>query len=125
MMNKKATILFALLTLAFSCQDEDREIITACGVENPAKNLPWMNAMIDSWNRFGFGPYSYIVQGDYLGQTVFIPGSCCPFCLELPPPVLDCEGKVLWNTAEDPEKTDLITDTKVIWKSVLSKCNFN
>jgi len=117
----KILLLILFLTSSFSCKDEG-ECCTppfACGVENPAENLPWLKAMIESWksNNQELYTYMYVLQGKYFGETVIVIGSCCPFC-DFASLIYNCSGDVI-----NPLSAEPITDQKVIWKPLGSECN--
>jgi hypothetical protein len=106
--------------LSFSCDDEDKEIIIGCGVENPAENLPWLKERIDSFDQSApYYQYLYVLQGKYLGETVFVFNNCCPFCTSIPP-VYNCEGELLWYASEYPDRE--ITDFEIVWKPLGFQC---
>ena len=116
----KILLLILLLTSAFSCKDDD-DCCTPllCGVENPAENLPWLKSMIEYWKvNSTIYSYMYVLEGKYLGQTVFIASNCCPFCSSIPL-IYNCEGDSI-----DYKNLVNITEQKVIWKPLDSLCNF-
>jgi hypothetical protein len=113
------SLLMTCFLLACDCQETNP---TVCGTENPAENLPWLKNMIESWaSQSEIYPYQYVQQGEYQGQTVFLPGNCCPFCITITG-VYDCEGELLWYASEEPDKANLIKNLKVIWKPVGFQC---
>ena len=119
-MNKKLkiTILYSILALSFACHDEEKSF-EACGVVDPAQNLPWMKTMIDSWEaQSTIYQYMYVQQGTYIGQTVFIAGNCCPFC-DSYFPVFNCEGEELEGI-----NWENVNNVKTIWKPLTSECTF-
>jgi hypothetical protein len=116
MKNSKSILLILVLTLIFSCQKDDSVSVAGCGVENPTEDLPWLKEMIESWNSDSLRPYMYVQQGTYLGQTVFLPGSCCPFC-DFFFPVYNCKGETI--TLENGQQ---VTNLKTIWKPLNSEC---
>ena len=122
-MHKTIKIFLLIIGLAFSCEEGKDCCTHPCDVNNPAENLPWLKAEIDSWKSTGeLYKYFYVEQGNYFGQPVFIMKDCCPFCNTITP-VLDCKGEVLWYAYSEPDKTALITDLKIIWKSDDLQCD--
>jgi hypothetical protein len=108
--------LLILAFIAFSCEQNDPEVINACGIEDPAENLPWLKAKIESFEEFpDIYKYMYVQQGTYLGQTVFLVGNCCPLC-DAYFPVYNCEGDEIMGVALE------VTNLKTIWKPVFSAC---
>jgi hypothetical protein len=116
MRNYTNYLLILALVLVFSCEEDDSDPIIACGIENPAENLPWLKAEIESFEEFPeFYKYMYVQQGTYLGQTVFLVGNCCPFC-DSYFPVYNCEGEEIMGAAL------AVTNLKTVWKPVFSQC---
>ena len=108
-----------VLILAFSCGKDDPVSKNACDVKNPAEDLPWLKTIIQSWEANGaLLEYMYVQQGTYQGQTVFLPGSCCPFC-DFFFPVYNCDGQEV--TIENGQH---VTNLKTIWKPQNSECTF-
>ena len=116
-MRNYKSFLFILALIAFSCEQNDPEVSNACGVEDPAENLPWLKAKIESFEEFpDFYQYMYVQQGTYLDQTVFMVGNCCPFC-DSYFPVYNCEGDEIMGGVVSE-----ITDLKTVWKPAFSQC---
>ena len=124
MKNYKTYILLFALVLAFSCEKDDGDPVptSACGVENPGENLPWLKTMIESWKGYpDLYKYMYVLQGEYDGQTVLVISNCCPFC-DSTTPVYNCDGQLLWYAPEHPDRE--ITNSKIAWKPDNSECTF-
>lgn len=119
MRNQKSILLILVLILSFSCDKDDPVSTTSCGVKHPTEDLPWLKTMIEAWEANSvYYKYMYVQQGTYLGQTVFLPGSCCPYC-DYFFPVYNCDGEEV--TIESGKS---VTDLKTIWKSADSQCTF-
>lgn len=119
---KKQLILLSLLALAiFSCDKEDEEPATACGVSDPIENLQWLKQMKEEAAALGeSSQYSYIMQAVYEGETVFYNGFCCPHCNWILT-LYDCSGNAI-------EKDYSISDVEkitVLWRPDNSVCEFN
>jgi hypothetical protein len=110
-------LVIPVLGLAWSCQEPDGPV--TCGVEDPVKNLAWIKAEIKEIEASGLLEYSYLIQANYKGNTVFFMGSCCPFC-KFALIIKDCQGNVLTNVSSDQ-----LMDQKVIWKPGNSVCNLD
>lgn len=90
-----------------------------CGVVNPTENLQWLKDRINELKtNTEFSKYLYVQQSTYDGQTVFMFGSCCPFCNSTTL-VRDCSGNTLDISSR--EVTDPFT---VIWTGENSECMF-
>jgi hypothetical protein len=95
----KKVFLIIMIVLGFyflnSCKPENK--ICACGVKNPAKNLPWIAELIKD------APYGVIWLENYKGQDVFATTGMMnvhgPYKLS----VLDCEGNHMWNLYFDED----------------------
>ena len=117
MKNFKSLLLILTLIFVFSCEQDDPVANTACGVKDPAENLPWLKTMIESWKvNSTIYEYMYVQQGTYSGETVFIVGNCCPFC-DSYFPIYNCAGDEIISAGILD-----ITDQKTIWKPVVSLC---
>jgi hypothetical protein len=113
---KKILFLFVYAVFLFSCnQNEDP---ASCGVENPVEDIAWIKEAIKFQNS-GLAGFSYLIQGTYKEQTVFIMESCCPFC-NLISVVQNCRGEVI----PDASVHD-VRNKKVIWKPENSGCTFS
>jgi hypothetical protein len=120
----RSLLLILSFIVLLSCDDQNSTNLlsfSACGVENPAENLPWLKEVIESWKvQTDIYPYMYVSQGQYEGQAVIIFSNCCPFCSSTVP-VFNCEGELLWYAPEHLDRT--ITDLEIIWKPLFSQCN--
>ena len=108
----KFTFLFCLALLVGACSS-DGDHPNTCAVIDPIKQLPWLKAAIETYQKTNFADIT-VEQGEYHSQTVFIITPCCLACDIIPPPVYDCEGKEINNLSAGDEK---IKDRKVIWKT--------
>ena len=113
------TILFVCCLLMFGCQAEewvDLEggVSSACNVSN-STDLPWLKKMINqSDNGQGVCEVFRVDQGNYKGETVFIPHLTGALCCTCGNAVYDCQGEVLF--ACDRDKEEKIKRLKTIWK---------
>jgi len=115
----KSLLLILTFIFAFSCEQDDTVVSTACGVNDPAENLPWLKTMIESWKvNSTIYEYMYVQQGTNSGQTVFIVGNCCPFC-DTYFPIYNCAGEEIISASILD-----IKDKKTIWKPEGSLCTF-
>ena len=116
--------LVALTLLTFSCTwhdipEEERDLC-ACGVADPATELPWLRELIREQKespRPDLSEYSYIIQAEINGQTVFILENCCPFCNSMRIKY-DCNGKQLGYVGA----TETLSRVKVVWRPENSRC---
>lgn len=116
-MQKNLLLLF-VFTVFFSCQESENP--KPCGVGNPVEDVDWIKDAIKENEAGGLAVYSYLVQADYNGKTVFYFGSCCPFC-KFANVILDCQGEMLSGSISTSE----LTNQKVIWKPANSACNLD
>ncbi|HEU5290312.1 MAG TPA: hypothetical protein VFU05_06695 [Cyclobacteriaceae bacterium] len=116
MRNLIRIFLVTLITLGYtSCEDTSKS--STCDVANPAEDLSWLKTMIESWEANStIYTYQYVLQGTYLGQTVFIAANCCPFC-DSYFPIFNCEGEGLEGVIFQD-----IKNLKTIWKPDDSQC---
>ena len=115
------TLIFSGL-LAFSCTD-DLDPVVGCDMDN-VFDLPWLAERIEGLEDSDIGRnYSYLHSGQYDSQTVFVFGSCCPYCSMAPPSLYDCSGNELGRLGTGGIEWGDIKDLKVIWKSSDNSCN--
>lgn len=120
----KKLIYFSLMALlASACHHDCVEVDpgpTVCGVTNPAENLPWLKAIIDGFKKdtSAMASYHYVQQSTYQGNTVFIVGTCIPWCELSCFSIVDCEGKDFDRLIE------LDGPATVLWKAENSSCTF-
>ena len=120
-----------------SCEDCDPGFgdSTACSVENPVEELPWLRNEIASREQRDpseFTQYFYIAQTEYRGETVFVDGNCCPTCNTVVP-VLNCEGELIGllgygeENEEDINYIDfsILERATIIWKPKGGTCALN
>ncbi|WP_160144094.1 hypothetical protein [Chryseolinea soli] len=122
----KKLIFFSLMVLVASachhdCVEPDPGP-RVCGVANPAENLPWLKTIIDDFKKdtTTLASLHYVQQSTYHGNTVFIIGTCIPWCELSCFSIMDCEGKDLGF----PLGLDLDGPATVIWKAENSSCTF-
>ena len=117
---KKSILPFLLcIILGFACQDNN-DPASACGVNDPVENIPWLKQLAENSENESSEGYSYIAQAKFNGKRVFYLGSCCPFCnwaLRL----FDCEG----NLISDEVNFEDLEDTEIIWQPDNSQCSFD
>jgi hypothetical protein len=120
----RSVFLFFLIFFLFgSCVYNEVSPSKTCNVNNPVEDLPWLKAAIAGYDQTSdYYKYLYVLKADYNNQTVFIFGSCCPFCNTVTP-VTDCEGKFLFYRF-DKEQSDFIKNEQVIWQARNSECKF-
>ena len=107
-------ILVALAIAVFSCQPQEKPQI--CNVDDPLTELVWLKDLLATADASDLSIYSYLIQGSFQEEPVFIPGNCCPFCNWMPV-VLDCQGNPI------PQATLFeVVDQKVIWRAEGSVC---
>jgi hypothetical protein len=116
-MRVKVWLSLLVFSVVWSCQEPDGP--TVCAVEDPIKELPWIQEELKEIENSGLPGYFYLVQANYKGDFVFFRGSCCPFC-KFAIVIKDCQGNVLNNISFDQ-----ITDQKIIWKPANSFCKLD
>jgi hypothetical protein len=95
----KKVLLFIMIFLGFyffnSCTKPENKIC-ACGVKDPAKNLPWLAEFIERAENDTTGLfYGVIWLENYEGQDVFVTNM--HFISSFFGVVFDCEGNYLYN----------------------------
>lgn len=108
-------LLLGATLLLYSCQQQEEPQI--CNVEEPLTDLIWLKTLLTTATDSDLSIYSYLIQGSYQNQIVFILANCCPFCNWMPV-VLDCQG----NPVQQATLFEVM-DQKVIWRSKGSVCN--
>ncbi len=114
---RRTFLLIVCAAILFSCNENEGP--SACGVENPVEDLPWLKSSIQETESSALAQYAYLIQGTYKGQTVFSMGSCCPYCLTLVV-ILDCQGNVIEDAALQEVKNQ-----KIIWRPENSTCTID
>ena len=101
------------LAFVLACSEDDSG---NCLTESE-EGSNWLTIQIQDIQNSGIEEYFYVTQASYLGQTVFIFGNCCPFCLTITP-VYDCSGEVLGILGTGPDAIDpsLIKNERLFWK---------
>lgn len=103
-----AILLGACLLL--SCEKSNN----LCGGNDPKTNLPWLEQEI---SRLNSRNQCYnISRSTYEKQTVFIISNCEPNVNNVPI-LYDCEGKILYLSAEDYQNLKFTGLIELIWKS--------
>jgi hypothetical protein len=115
------TLLFVpVLIVVFSCNNdsphESPAPAPACGVDKPLEDLPWLKENIQIHSDNEFAVYTYIVQGKYSGQDVFLVGNCCPHC-DSRPVIFNCQGDEI-----ELESGGDIENQIVIWQHENTQC---
>lgn len=108
-----------------SCNNEEEKPIAACGVSNPANELPWLAEKIAKLETESLRELFYVAQTELNGQTLFIFGNCCAVCNSVAP-VYNCEGEMLGLVGGQDGKFgfDLLGSSKIIWKTEDNGCQF-
>ena len=121
---KKLVILFGMGLLLMSCKEDESPIIleNTCGVANPITDLPWLVEIIDESSQ-----YSYVVQAEKDGETLFLIANCFPGANSVIP-VYNCDGDFLgplgYRETGSEFDFELLTNGEIIWKSADNKCSF-
>jgi len=107
---------FIIVTLFFSCSDNDDTVEAACGVDNPIEELPWLKAEIASRESktTDISKYFYIAQATYNSQTVYVYEDCCPVC-NTAVLVYNCKGELLGQVHAEITRKSL-KNSKIIYK---------
>jgi hypothetical protein len=101
----KKVLLIILVTLGLfyvnSCTKPENKIC-ACGVKNPAKNLPWLAELIEKAENDKTMLYHGVIWlENYEGQDVFVTNM--PLSGSFLYLVFDCEGNNLYLTIDDKD----------------------
>ena len=107
--------LVAIALVVFSCQPQENPRI--CKVEEPLTDLVWLKELLATAADSELSIYSYLIQGTFQEESVFILGNCCPFCNWMPV-VMDCQG----NSIPHANLFE-VKGQKVIWRPKGSACN--
>lgn len=102
--------LFFSACLLISCEKSN----SLCGGNDPINDLPWLELEI---SRLSSLKQCYnISRSTYEKQTVFIISNCDPYINSVP--ILhDCDGKILYLSAEDYQNLKFSGAIELIWKS--------
>ncbi len=113
----KPIILLCCLAM-LGCQasefdDLEERTAFACN-QDKATDLPWLKEMIEQAGDQDICQVFRVDQGEYKGETVFIPyvsGALCCICGNA---VYNCQGDVVFVC--DYDKEDKIKNKKTIWQ---------
>jgi len=106
--------LFLLIYLS-SCQKEQ-----VCGVNNPIKDLPWLNQLTKDVRQGGLKYRVNIYQCSYRDGTGFLINMCAVGCYDAGLQLKNCEGEnlcLMWGEGGYPCTEFNIEKTKLIWKN--------
>ena len=126
---KKTAFILLLSLLTFSCNDEDSNTTSACGVDNPVQDLTWLKNEIekresDQIEETIDWQYHYIMQTTLDKQDIFIYGNCDPL-LNSVDVVYNCSGENIGFIGDEEFPTDLRSKANIIWKGQGNQCNFS
>lgn len=113
---RKYFLFLVLIGALASCSDSDDNIVSGCGVNNPAKDLQWLKTEIDRRNENPTEDmkYCYILHAEYDGEAVFVYQDCNPLINKIIP-VFNCDGTII-NGPNNPITFDELQNQKIIWK---------
>lgn len=89
-------IFFALLLVTYTlaaCKKDEAASVSACGVRNPARNLPWLKKLLDEERKNGTDTGLRITAFQYKGTTYFNYYQTYMSCVLCH--VYDCSGNIL------------------------------
>lgn len=111
--------IITLISFTFSCSDDDDDlpIISACGVDNPVRDLPFLRTEIAEreQNPTQDTQFCFITQGTLNGETVFVYQDCNPSINKIIP-IFDCEGILLNGLDNSIISIGEVTDQVIIWQ---------
>lgn len=112
-------VLIIIVLNLLSCEKDTKNIVknNTCNVVNPIEDLDWLKGEIAKINQ---DEYSYYVMAEYKGKTVYYYGNCNPTANYVSI-VRNCNGDSLGliNSLSNE-----LSNTKIVWKHVNSKCYF-
>ncbi|WP_139189590.1 MULTISPECIES: hypothetical protein [Rhodonellum] len=114
---RKTILLLVMGLVLLSCRNEEEKPISACGVSNPASELPWLATKLAEMESGSLRELFYVAQTELNGQTLFIFGNCCAVCNSIIP-VYNCEGEVLGllGAQDGIYGFELLSDSRIISK---------
>ncbi|GAA4446753.1 hypothetical protein GCM10023091_40480 [Ravibacter arvi] len=98
-------IFFALLLVTYTlaaCKKDEAAAVSACGVRNPAQNLPWLKKLLDEERKNGTEWGLRVTAFQYKGTTYFNYNKAHMSCLLCV--VHDCNGNILGIREVVPEE---------------------
>lgn len=112
---KKALSIIAIIFLFFSCEKsiENKQVISACGISEPQKNIEWLSKLIDKAEDDKTGNYMGTIWLEkYKGSDIFVTNmsmgsGAIAFYF------FDCQGKSLI-----PESMSEMKFNKVVYSNV-------
>lgn len=105
-----STAILFWACLLLSCKKSN----SLCGGNDPKTDLPWLGQEISRLNTLN--QCYNISRSTYEKQTVFILSNCEPNINSVPV-LYDCEGKILYLTAEDYQNLKFSGSIELLWKS--------
>ena len=116
-MNLRASAFLVLALYVTGCCDHEIRV-PSCDVGEPTTQLPWLKEKIEDIEVSSIRQYTYVMQAEYQGKTVFYISNCCPFCLSAPPAVYDCEGNELFQLTGAGQ----VSNERLVWKPSDFQC---
>ncbi|MEQ8711530.1 MAG: hypothetical protein RIC80_00845 [Cyclobacteriaceae bacterium] len=105
-MTIRLVAIIGLWLMTTACQKD--ESLDLRGVE-------WLKERITEIEQSPIANYSYINDGEYKNDRVFIFGNCCPFCASLPAQVHNDSGELLGFVGTDIDLSQ-IKNVKLFWQ---------
>lgn len=122
--------LFLLVLLCavplLSCSNaDDLPVIAACEVNNPARELDWLQQEIANRkaNPTENSKYCYIVQAKVAEQTVFLFEDCNPVINKVIP-IIDCTGVSVGLLGDENYAVETVVMGEIIYRPSDFKCTF-
>jgi hypothetical protein len=119
-MSRRNLIFLLFILIVFACNSigdtndiEKRAKETGCISDDPVKDFQWLKEMVE--NKGAPCPVHTICSGIYEGNVVFMPDALSANCCGCGGyATFNCKGELLFSC--DLDKSNKITDIKVIWK---------
>lgn len=124
---KKFALIICSIFLFLACiNSEEFNGKSACGVDNPVKDLAWLKNEIEQRenNESVDWQYHFILQAVFEKQDIFIDANCCPNCNSIYV-VYNCSGESIGFIGDEKFSFDLLSKGTVIWKRKDNECDFS
>lgn len=114
----KMPIIFVLLLLTISCNDEKNADTNVCSETTPIDEIPWIEDLKNSLSNCTCE--ISIIKGTYDGQTVIFTAHTDPRCNSVETPTLyNCDGEKIRSftdsVADQKELSDKVTHDRVLY----------
>ena len=118
----KILLLFGVVIFfAFSCEEQEQNESTVCGVHEPLKNVSWLKTLVSGLNNDIEIDSATITVYDYLGSNALYLYIERKDQNDIPNPIYDCNGSIIFkvggNQLNDSSTIffNMAINPKLIW----------